>query len=109
LVSTAQAIRASSFASMFEKDYPNRTFIISDVGNFDTGLPTLSSSSFATWPVPSLARAKGTWLGALGLSHFYPPTVWTDNDCNVHDEFTKNEQKPMADLVDAFLYLGPQI
>jgi hypothetical protein len=58
--------------------------------------------------MPSLARAKGTWLGALGLGHFYPPTIWTDKDCNVYNEFPKNEQKPMADLVDAFLYLGPQ-
>ena len=31
-----------------------------------------------------------------------------DKDCNVHNEFPKNLQKPMADLVDAFLYLGPQ-
>ncbi len=101
-------VGAGNAVTIYEKDYPNRTFIISDLGNFDTGLPTLSSSSFATWPVPSLARSKGTWLGALGLSHFYPPTVWTDDDCNVHEELPKNEQKPMADLVDAFLYLGPQ-
>ena len=101
-------VGAGNAVTIYEKDYPNRTFIISDLGNFDTGLPTLSSSSFASWPVPSLARAKGTWLGALGLGHFYPPTVWTDNDCNVHDELPNNEQKPMSDLVDAFLYLGPQ-
>ena len=101
-------VDAGNAVTIFEKDYPNRTFIITDLGNFDTGLPTLARSSFASWPVPSLARAKGPWLGALGLGQFYPPTVWTDNDCNVHDELPKNEQKPMADLVDAFLYLGPQ-
>jgi hypothetical protein len=101
-------VGAGNAVTIYEKDYPNRTFIISDLGDFDTGLPALSSSSFATWPVPSLARAKGTWLGAFGLDHFYPPTVWTDDDCNVHEELPKNEQKPMADLVDAFLYLGPQ-
>ena len=29
-------------------------------------------------------------------------------DCNVVNEFSKEDkQKPMADLVDAFLYLGP--
>lgn len=94
--------------TIYEKDYPNITFVISDLGTFDTGLPDLSSSAFATWPVPSLVLAKGSWLGALGLSHFYQPTIWTDSDCNVYNEFPKNEQKPMADLVDAFLYLGPQ-
>jgi hypothetical protein len=94
--------------TIYEKAYPNLTFVVSDLGTFDTDLPALSSSSFATWPVPSLARAKGTSLGALDLGHFYPTPIWTDNDCNVYNEFPKNEQKPMADLVDAFLYLGPQ-
>ena len=83
--------------------------MISDLGTFDTDLPLLSGSPFATWPVPSLARAKGTTLGALDLGHFNPTPVWSaDNDCNVHNEFPKNSQKPMEDLVDAFLYLGPQ-
>ncbi len=31
-----------------------------------------------------------------------------DKDCSLHNEFPKDLQKPMADLVDAFLYLGPQ-
>jgi hypothetical protein len=101
-------VGAGNAVTIYEKDYPNVTFVISDLGSFDTDLPALSSSSFASWPAPSLARAKGTWLGGLGLSHFYPPTIWTDKDCNVYNEFPKNEQKPMADLVDAFLYLGPQ-
>ena len=101
-------VGAGNAVTIYEKDYPNVTFVMSDLGSFDTDLPALSSSSFASWPAPSLARAKGTWLGALGLSHFYPPTIWTDKDCNVYNEFPNNEQKPMADLVDAFLYLGPQ-
>jgi hypothetical protein len=101
-------VGAGNAVTIYEKDYPNRTFIISDLGSFGTDLPKLSSSSFTSWPAPSLALAKGTWLGALGLGDFYPPTVWTDDDCNVHTELPKNEQKPMAELVDAFLYLGPQ-
>ena len=31
-----------------------------------------------------------------------------DQDCNFHHAFPKRLQKPMEDLVDAFLYLGPQ-
>jgi hypothetical protein len=99
-------VRASA-VSMYEKDYPNLTFVISDLGVFDTGVPTLGSP-FATWPIPSLARAKGTWLGALELGRFLPPPIRIDQDCNVHHEFPKMLQKPMEDLVDAFLYLGPQ-
>jgi hypothetical protein len=82
--------------------------VISDLGLFDSDLPTLSSGALASWPIPSLARAKGTWLGALDLDHFLPPLTMIDKDCNVHNHFPKNLQRPMADLVDAFLYLGPQ-
>jgi hypothetical protein len=64
--------------------------------------------AFVNWPIPALARAKGTWLGAWYLSHFLPPPTRIDQDCNVHREFPKVLQKPMEDLVDAFLYLGPQ-
>jgi hypothetical protein len=97
-----------SAVSIYEKDYPDLTFVISDLGAFDTDLPALSSSPFATWTIPSLARAKGTWLGALDLDQFIPPPTRIDQDCNVHREYTKELQKPMEDLVDAFLYLGPQ-
>jgi hypothetical protein len=97
-----------SSMSIYEKDYPNLTFVISDLGIFDTDLPTLSSSPFATWPIPSVARAKGTWLGTLELTHSLPPGTMIDRDCNVHHEFPKALQTPMEELVDAFLYLGPQ-
>jgi hypothetical protein len=99
----------SSAVSLYEKDYPNHTFVITELGIFDTDLPTLSSSRLATWPIPSLALAKGTWLGALDLGHFIPPPIRIDEkDCKVQSEFPKLLQKPMEDLVDAFLYLGPQ-
>ena len=100
-------VRASA-VSIYEKNYPNVTFIISELGTFDTDLPSLSSSTFAAWPVPSLVRTKDTWLGALDLSRFFPPPILIDMNCNVHNEFPKELQKTMAELVDAFLYLGPQ-
>ena len=94
--------------TLYEKHYPNRTFVISDLGSYDSDLPNLSSGPFATWPIPSLAKAGGTRLGALGLNDFLPSPIGTDKDCNVIDEFAGDPQKRMADLVDAFLYLGPQ-
>ena len=97
-----------SAVSMYEKDYPNVTFVIGDLGIFDTDLPTLSSSPFAAWPNPSLARINGTWLGALHLDHFIPPPTLIDKDCIVHSEFPERLQKSMEDFVDAFLYVGPQ-
>lgn len=87
----------------YEKHYPNVTFVISELGGFDTDQPTLTSSTFASWPMPSVARAKGTWLGALELIHFFPVFVLGEG-CTVDELF----QRPMEQLVDAFLYLGPQ-
>jgi hypothetical protein len=97
----------SSAVSIYEKDYPNRTFVISELGVFDTELPTLSSGPLTSWPIPSLARAKGTWLGSLDLNDFVPAFAIT-SDCNVYTQYPKELQRPIADLVDAFLYLGPQ-
>ena len=95
--------------SIYEKRYPGLTFVISDLGNFDTDQPTLASSPFAAWPSPSLVRAKGTSLGALDLGHFFPQQFRIDKDCNAQPiEWPKELQKPMEELVDAFLYLGPQ-
>jgi hypothetical protein len=98
----------ASAVSIYEKDYPNRTLVISDLGYFDTDLPALSSSPFVTWPIPSLAQTKDTWLGALPLDRFLPPPTLIDQDCNVHNDFPKELQKNMAQLVDALLYLGSQ-
>lgn len=97
-----------SAVSIYEKKYPNRTFVISDLGYFDTDLPTFSSSPFVVWPIPSLVGATSTWLGALGLDAFLPPQIVIDDNCHVRTEFPKGLQRPMEELVDAFLYLGPQ-
>ena len=96
-----------SAVSIYEKEYPNLTFVVSDFGFFDLKSSTLSSNRFADWPVPSVALAKGTWLGGLDLSHFLPAPLIIDDDCNTRNEFPKEVQKPMEELVDAFLYLGP--
>ena len=55
--------------SIYEKDYPGVTFVISDLGYFDTDSPTLSGAVLAAWPIPSLAQAAGTWLGDLDWGH----------------------------------------
>jgi hypothetical protein len=95
--------------SIYEKNYPGVTFVISDLGYFDTDSPTLSGAVLASWPIPSLARSTGTWLGDLDWSHFYPPPLMINKDeCVVHNDFPKGLQRPTQYLVDAFLYLGPQ-
>ena len=98
--------------STYEKDYPNLTFVISDLGVYDTNRPVAAISPLAMWPNPSIALTKGTWLGALSLSDIFPPGIWFDRDCNVHialfPKLQKQVQKPLEHFIDAFLYLGPQ-
>ncbi len=98
----------NSAVARFEKDYPSVTFVITELGIFDTDLPSLYDSKFVNWPIPALAIAEGTWLGALDLGHFFPPGTRIDQDCNVHRDLPKELQRPVEDLDDAFLYLGPQ-
>jgi hypothetical protein len=98
---------AHSAVGAYEKDYPNVTFVISDLLTFDDNLLGVPRNPFAAWPVPSLAMARGTWVGALDIGHFFPPLIRFDKDCNVVNGFPQDVQKPMAELVDAFLYLGP--
>ena len=92
----------------YEKHFPNVTFVISDLTFFQSGRTGLPRKRFTAWPAPSLALAKSTWLGALDMSYFFPPPVWFDKDCNVLNEFPKEDLRTrMEDLVDAFLYVGP--
>ena len=100
-----------SDVSTYEKDYPHLTFVISDLGIYDTNRQLASISPFALWPYPSLALTKGTWLGALSLSDISPPPFNIDidnDDCKVQITFPPKQQKPIEAFVDAFLYLGPQ-
>jgi hypothetical protein len=94
---------------IYEKDYPNRTFVIGGLeGLEDLDSPSLFSSPIADWPIPSLVLSKGTWLGALPLSHFFPvPGIRVDNNCVASVFYPKEPDKPMEEFVDAFLYLGP--
>lgn len=92
--------------SIVETNYPGVVFVISDLGIFGSDFQTLPSSPFASWPVPSLARTKGTWLGSAELGQFLiEPIVF--QGCEFRPEFPKEYQRPVAGLFDAFLYLGP--
>lgn len=91
----------------YEKDYPDVTLVVSDLLSFNADLPGRSRNPFADWSVPSVVLARGTWLGALDISQFFSPLIMVDKDCNVTNGFPKEVQKPMGELVDAFLYVGP--
>lgn len=102
LMGTFHLLHGAGATAMTEMKHPNSTFVISELGTF--GQKTL----FATWPIPALAAVKGTSLGKLGLKEFLPPPMIVDQDCNPHTDFTGPLRKPVEDLFDAVLYLGPQ-
>ncbi len=97
-------IPSGEAVTIYEKDYPNVTFVTDDLSG-DSNLSEAIQKRFATWPVPSLALAKGTWLGTVKLGEFDLLPFRLDQNCNPLYDFPRD--KPMDQLVDAFLYLGP--
>jgi len=84
---------AKNAVSIYEKDYPGITFVISDFGLVHA--PPIISEAFNASPFPSIALAKGTWLGALDLTHFYEPmTTIHEGDCAVHRGFPSTSKSP---------------
>ena len=108
LMGTFHLLHGVGAITLYEKNYPNSTFVISELGTFGTNLTDLSTSPFAAWPIPALARIKATWLGRLDLSKFLPPPTIVDQDCNAHTDLPAPLRKPVEELFDAVLYLGPQ-
>ena len=94
--------------TMYERRYPGKTFVISDLGYYSTNGEPLTENSAALGTWPSLLRTKNNRLGTLGLGSFLPTPLTTDEDCNVVDAFAGKSNKLVSDLLDAFLYLGPQ-
>jgi hypothetical protein len=92
--------------AIYEKEYPGRTFVIGSIADFDSKATDSAGKPFEKWPYPSLALVAGTWLGSLDITHFYPPAVGTDTDCNPHFVYPA-DQKPIEEMFDALLYLGP--
>ena len=94
----------------YEKKYPHSTFVISDLGYFGTGPQGAADLLMTHWENPSLLNIHGTSLGVLKLSAFLPAPVSTSNDglCTVTDPFSAKPDLVVSDLLDAFLYLGPQ-
>ncbi len=108
LMGTFHLLHGAGATAMTETKYPNSTFVISEFGTFGENPADPSKTPFASWPIPALARVKGTWVGKLDLKNFLPPPYVIDQDCNPHTDFTGPLRKPVEELFDAVLYLGPQ-
>jgi hypothetical protein len=98
-----------SAVQLYEKDYPGRTFVIRNLdGLEDVDSPSVLSSPFVDWQIPSLVLVKGTWLGALPVARFLSaPAIKTDGNCIASIYYPNGPAKPTEKFVDALLYLGP--
>ena len=92
----------------YERHYPGKTFVISDLGYYGTGDKSVGDANAPGGVWPSLLRTKNSRLGSLGLDSFMPSPITTDQECNVTEAFAGKPSKTVADQIDAFLYLGPQ-
>jgi hypothetical protein len=88
LFGLAHVTHGSGAVGIYEQHYPNTTFVIADHQGFAKDNDTLEKR-MASWPVPSLAPVKGTWLDNLDSSYFSGfPGEWG------------------SAFVDAYLYVG---
>lgn len=94
--------------TIYERRYPGKTFVISGLGYYGTSGEELAGTPAELGTAPSLLKIKSTRLGALSLGSFLPTPLTTDDDCNVVDAVTGKSAKQVSDLLDAFVYLGPQ-
>src|SRR5215471_14143273 len=93
---------------MIEAKHPSSIFVISELGVFGENSTDASKALLASWPIPAIARVKGSSLGRLDLKAFLPPPNVIDQNCNPHSDFAGPLRKPVEELFDAVLYLGPQ-
>ena len=108
LMGTLHLLHGAGATGMIEAKHPSSIFVISELGVFGENSTDASKALLASWPNPAIARVKGTSMGKLGLKSFLPPPYIMDQDCNPHNDFTGPLRKPVEELLDAVLYLGPQ-
>lgn len=108
LMGTLHLLHGAGATGMIEAKHPSSIFVISELGVFGENSTDASKALLASWRNPAIARVKGTSMGKLGLKSFLPPPYIMDQDCNPHADFTGPLRKPVEELFDAVLYLGPQ-
>ena len=107
LMGTLHLLHGAGATAMIEAKHANSIFVISEFGVFGENSTDPSKALFASWPIPAIARVKDTSLGRLDLKAFLPPPYTMDQDCKPHTDFTGPLRKPVEELFDAVLYLGP--
>jgi hypothetical protein len=98
----ANILEGSGLLSL-EQKYPRLMFIICTHSNGSYEENAELESRLASWPKPSLALVKGTWLGELDSSVVGVRIRTPERD----ELINPYEGMKLGDLADAYLYLGP--
>jgi hypothetical protein len=103
----AHIMRNKGGISLLEQKYPQSMFIVKPYFGFLDRNDELEPR-LATWPKPSLALIKGTWLGALDGSLIMRVSMIrvTKEGARI-GPFNPFAGTKLEELVDAYLYLGP--
>lgn len=98
--------RAQTIVSLLERSTPARIFT---VWQFSDEL-TKVQADVATWPAPSIARVRGTRLGAADMAQLSPirGRMSLRDGHLVPIPEAEWRKLPIEDQLDAVLYLGPQ-
>jgi hypothetical protein len=100
---------ASDLGAILEADGTTRIFNIwPQIGSGKPDLQVLQDDA-ARWPVPSLARVRGTSLGAMDYASFFTSDGRFQMVEGKPRRLDREQWKPMRmeDQFDAILYLGP--
>jgi len=95
---------------LLEKRHPGSVFVvIPHTGYGDPPAIARLEARLASWPIPSLALIKGTWLGTMDAGPLFAGKMMLITDGKATEVYASPHQgKKLEDLVDAYLYLGPK-
>jgi hypothetical protein len=92
-----------------ERRHPGATFVVlPHCGFAETAEFSALEARLAGWPLESLAHLAGTWLGAVDARDLLGADTVAEWGGFVGRDGRPVERVTLAELVDAYLYLGPR-
>jgi hypothetical protein len=102
---------AGNVAQLIEGRHPGKLFIVLPHDGLGEGSAEVEKR-FGGWPVPSVVRLKGTWLGAVAANQLTPSPrrqkMFLDGKLVDPPRPDPAKGPRLEEVADALLYLGPR-
>ena len=102
---------AGNVAQVIDRKYPGKLFIVLAHDGLGEGSAAVEKR-IRQWPIPSVARLKGTWLGAVAANQVMPsPTLqrmYVNGKVVDAPKADPAKGPRLEQVADALLYLGPR-